>query len=175
MAEETVVGGRGREVRDETVANVLIGVGALERAIVKILRRADESSESAVVESMRERVVGIQAEIPAESFDDLKGEPVIDGISGVIRVIEETGVVVGRTALRQARRTEKCLASRPAIWRCRCGDARGIAGSDKRHGDLWFGGAEGKGRADVEIRSANQMVRCDKHIAGAHGKSVYDF
>ena len=74
MTNEAILGSRGSEVGDETVANVLVGVGALKRAVVKILRRADESGEGAIVESVREGVVGVQAEILAESFDHLKSE-----------------------------------------------------------------------------------------------------
>src|ERR1700746_2666852 len=101
MTEETILGSRGSEVRNETVTNVLVGVGALKRSVVKILRGADESGEGAIVRGVREGVVGAQAKIFAESLDHLESEPVIDRIARVVRVVQQAGIVVSGAALRQ--------------------------------------------------------------------------
>src|ERR1700739_3075205 len=87
LAKETIFGsGRGK-VCYEAVAYVLVRVCPFERSVIEILRRADEGGEGAIVQGVREGIVGVQAEILAESFDHLKSEPVINRIAGVVCVI----------------------------------------------------------------------------------------
>ena|ERR1700719_668265 len=73
LAEETVLWRSGSKVCDEAVPNVLVRVGAFERPLVEILRRADESSKRSVIDRVRESVVGIETEVSSESFDCLQG------------------------------------------------------------------------------------------------------
>ena len=68
-------------------------------AIVEILRCADESGERAVVEGVREGVVGVEVENLVESSIQLQSEAVVIGIAGVVSVIKQAGIVVcGRAA-----------------------------------------------------------------------------
>ncbi len=56
------LGPSNAEVGDEALADVLIGIGVFQRAIVEILGCADECGERAIVESVRPGVIGIEGE-----------------------------------------------------------------------------------------------------------------
>lgn len=151
------------------MTDILIGIGALQAAIVEILGRADERGEGAVVERVREGIVRIQRENLLESFGDLQSKAVVNGIAGVVRVIEQAGVGIGRRATGIESVVEEGLSRGPTRRRSFRRRTVRSAGSDAGNGGA---GGSAEWRTDVEIFGANQMVRGNPEIACADGKPV---
>ena len=176
MTEEAVVRGGHGKVCDEPLTDILVGVGALERPFVQILGRADERGESTVVNRMRESVVGVQAEDLAPAFDCLQGKAVVIGIAAVVSVIEQAGVVIGRTSShRISRRSGIAEEIFPRGVVCRR-SGRGSAIEKISRSRLGHGGAGGSAeeRANVKVFGADEVVSRDPHVAGADRKTVSD-
>src|SRR3984885_13672629 len=177
IAQEAVFRAFNAEVGDETLTNVLVGIGVFQRAIVEILGRAEERREGAVVECMRPSVISVKGEDSVESFGQLESEAVVIGIAGVVCVIEQAGIGKRGRAAGIDAVVEERLSCRPC-WRRSfwCGIPRNTAtrssGSDagnRRAG----GGAER--RADVEVFGTHEVVRRNKQVAGAECEAPGDF
>ena len=56
------------EIGDEAIANVLVRQGSFEISLLERLRSADERDEGAVIQRLREGVIGVEREIAPDSF-----------------------------------------------------------------------------------------------------------
>src|SRR5271155_508979 len=79
----------GHEIGDEAVFHVLVGKRALLAALRVGLRRTYEGHEGSVIQGLRERVVGVEAEILAEVLVGLQRQSVIDGVSARVGIVKD--------------------------------------------------------------------------------------
>src|SRR5262249_40648519 len=95
VADERVLRSVGHEVGDEAVPDVLVGVGALRRAVILVLRSGDKSGKRAVVQSSGESVIGIEAKVVDKALRGGKRDAVIDAIAAVVQEIFKTCRIQG--------------------------------------------------------------------------------
>src|SRR5579864_8268996 len=77
------------EVRDETVPDVLVRIGTLQRPVVQVLRRANEGCKRAIIQCFRKCIVGAQPEISTEVLVCRDGQAMVDTVSAVIGVVQK--------------------------------------------------------------------------------------
>src|SRR5271167_4817223 len=159
VTKESVVRSRGREVRNETLAYVLVRIRAFQRAIVEVLGRAHERGEGTVVKRVREGIVRVEVENLVKPLDQLQRHTVVNGVPGVICVIKQTGIVICRTAS-GTRGAKICFTGGPARrgwWR------RNAA----RNAGTNFGNSRirrcAERRADVQVFRSHEMMCHDPH------------
>src|SRR6476469_3217930 len=131
---------------------ILIRCGSLQAALKNVLGNADEGSERAVIQCVRQCVARIQVHIFTGRLVQLQRSSVIDGISSEIVTTDQTRRVARNSAViiltgwpARRRRTRRRAGIRP--------------GRNPRYG------------TKVAYCGTQQVMRGDKQVAGTNGKA----
>src|SRR5882672_8094292 len=71
------------------MANVLVGIRALQRSVIEILRRADKGGEGSIVQGFRERIVGVEPEVLPHLLAGRERQAMVNAAPAVVHVIEQ--------------------------------------------------------------------------------------
>ena len=101
---QPLVGAVAREIGHETMAQVLVRIGALHVVIELVHRQIDERGEIPVVNRVGIRVVGGQAEVLSDPLDSRYVQAVVNGIGHVIVIVHQSGADCLQAGIERARK-----------------------------------------------------------------------